>query len=245
VFRSNRKGTYDLFVKSSSNLGSDEPLLERYPVLYLLHGSADVPSGWTMTGNANVILDNLLADNKAKPMIVVMPLGHMTPVAATPLALNAPRPSTPPAGQTLMEQYLLTEVIPFIEGKYRVAAGRENRAMAGLSMGGLQTHTIAFKHLDMFSGIGLFSAPGNPLASVESLLTDPKGLNARLNTLFVGVGERDDRYAINKKFVDALTEKQVKHVWRPIENAGHTWPVWRICLSEFVPLLFQNKALTQ
>ena len=140
-----------------------------------------------------------------------------------------------------MEQYLLTEVIPYIEGKYRVASGRENRALAGLSMGGLQTHVIAFKHVDMFSGIGLFSASGNPLASADSSLKNPESLNASLKALYIGVGDRDNLHAVNKRFADVLTEKHVKHVWRPIEGAAHTWGVWRICLSEFVPMLFRNE----
>ncbi len=112
----------------------------RYPVLYLFHGSNDVAAGWTLAGCANLILDNLLAEKKAVPMIVVMPYGHAVPFGA---------PREQQANNTaLFEQYLLKDVVPLVESKYRTAPGREKRAIAGLSMGGGQALTIGFSHLD-------------------------------------------------------------------------------------------------
>ena len=117
---------------------------QRYPVLYLLHGSNDTAAGWTMAGNANFVADNLLADKKMVPMIIVMPWGHATPFGT-------------PGNDALFENYVLQDVIPTVEAKYRVAPGRQNRAIAGLSMGGGQSLRIGLGHLDLFSAVASFS----------------------------------------------------------------------------------------
>jgi enterochelin esterase family protein len=128
--------------------GYEKGTKRRYPVLYLFHGSNDTAGGWTLAGHANFILDNLLAEKKAVPMIIVMPFGHAVPYGARGGQVN---------NTDLYEQYVLKDVMPMVESKYRVLPGRTNRAIAGLSMGGGQALTIGFKHLELFSAIGSFS----------------------------------------------------------------------------------------
>ena len=205
---------------------------QRYPVLYLLHGSGDTAESWTQVGATNLILDNLIAEKKAKPMIVVMPLGHAVPFGS-PREIAAK--NTP-----LMEEYLLKELLPWAEAKYRIVAGRQNRALAGLSMGGGQTFNIGFTHLDLFSALGMFStAPGADFATkFKALLDDSKGTNAKLKVLWYANGDKDPVFVRAKETSDLLNKHQIRHTFRVIEGGLHTWPVWRKCLSEFVPLLF-------
>ena len=206
----------------------------RYPVLYLLHGSGDTAESWTQVGATNLILDNLIADKKAQPMIVVMPLGHAVPFGS-PREIAAK--NTP-----LMEEYMLKELMPWAEAKYRIAPGRQNRAMAGLSMGGGQTFNIGFAHLDLFSALGVFSsAPGQDFAAkFKTVLDDAKGTNAKLNVLWYASGDKDPVFTRAKETSELLDKHQIRHTFRVIEGGLHTWPVWRRCLSEFAPLLFSG-----
>jgi enterochelin esterase family protein len=207
---------------------------ERYPVLYLLHGSGDTAESWTQAGSANLILDNLIAEKKARPMIVVMPLGHAVPFGS-PREIQAK--NTP-----LMEEYMLKEIMPWAEANYRIAPGRQNRALAGLSMGGGQTFSIGFGHLDLFSAIGVFSsAPGPDFATkFKALLDDPKGLNAKLNLFWYANGDQDPVFPRAKEASELFNKHQIRHTFRVYEGGLHTWPVWRRCLSEFAPLLFNG-----
>jgi len=208
---------------------------QRYPVLYLLHGSGDTAESWTQVGAANLILDNLIAEKKARPMIVVMPLGHAVPFGS-PREIAAK--NTP-----LMEDYMLKELMPWAEAKYRIAPGRENRALAGLSMGGGQTFNIGFEHLELFSALGVFSsAPGPDFAAkFKVVLDDAKGTNSKLNVFWYANGDKDPVFTRAKETSDLLNRHQIRHTFRVIENGLHTWPVWRRCLGEFVQLLFQGK----
>jgi enterochelin esterase family protein len=205
----------------------------RYPVLYLLHGNQDVAAGWTWTGAANLILDNLIAEKKAVPMIVVMTNGHAVPYG------------TPPApgknNNELFEQYLLKEVEPMVEANYRVAAGRINRAIAGLSMGGGQATQIGLGHLDRYAWVGVFSSGSaqNFETRYKALLDDPKTTNERLKLLFIGVGKTDPGYARVKQFSEMLTAHKIHSVYWETEGA-HVWPVWRRCLVETATRLFQK-----
>jgi len=207
---------------------------QRYPVLYLLHGNGDTAESWTQVGATNVILDNLIAEKKAKPMIVVMPLGHAVPFGS-PREIAAQ--NTP-----LMEEYLLKEILPWAEAKYRVAPERQNRAMAGLSMGGGQTFNIGLAHLELFSALGVFSsAPGSDFAAkFKDLLDDPKGTNAKLNVFWYANGDKDPVFPRAKETSDLLNKQGIRHNFRIYEGGLHTWPIWRRCLSEFAPLLFQG-----
>ncbi len=206
----------------------------RYPVLYLLHGSNDTAAGWTMAGNANFVLDNLLAGGKMVPMIVVMPFGHATPfgVPAAPGGIT---------NDDLFAQYLLTDVIPTVEARYRVAPGRDNRAIAGLSMGGGQSLRIGLGHLDLFSAVASFSGavPADFETRFSALLKDSAGTNQKLKTLWIGCGQQDSLFGRSKGLSELLTKYQVRHVFHPTGGV-HNYTVWRKYLAEYAPLLFRQ-----
>jgi len=208
----------------------------RYPVLYLVHGSGDVPESWVNAGHANFILDNLIADGKAKPMIVVMPAGHAVP-------FSAPR-NGPVTNNDLFEQYLVKEVIPAVEGKYRVAPGARNRALAGLSMGGGHTIYTGFSHPELFHALGIFS-PGLPRdfeSKFAPVLKDPKAFNAKVNMVWVACGDQDGtvQYPRVKAWEESLNQHGIPATFHTYAGA-HTWPVWRMSLGDFVPLLSTGK----
>lgn len=208
----------------------------RYPVLYLVHGSGDVPESWTNAGHANWILDNLIAQKRARPMVVVMPAGHALP-------FTAPR-NGPVSNNDLFEQYLTKEVIPVMEAKYRIASGSRNRALAGLSMGGGHTIYTGFSHPDLFSALGIFS-PGLPRdfdTKFAGVLGDSKAFNAKVKTVWVACGESDDtvQFARVKKWAESLNTAGIPETFHAYPGA-HTWPVWRVSLTDFLPLLFTEK----
>jgi enterochelin esterase family protein len=215
----------------------------RYPVLYLVHGAGDTALGWTTAGAANLILDNLIAEKKAVPMIVVMPFNGR----------NAATPGVPPAGAgagtggpapSPFEDYMVKELIPYVDGKYRVAPGRENRAMAGLSAGGAATYNVGLKHLELFSSFGMFSAAGGGGADFATrypqLAADAKAANARINVFWIGCGTEDPLVKSAKTFDAELTRLQIKHGYAE-RAGGHVWPIWRWALAEFAPQLFQKR----
>ena len=205
----------------------------RYPVLYLLHGSNDTAAGWTMAGNANFVLDNLLAGGKALPMIVVMPFGHAT-------AFGVPVPQGGITNDALFEDYLLKDVIPTVEARYRVSPGRENRAIAGLSMGGGQSLRIGLGHLDLFSAVASFSGavPADLETRFAALLKDSSGINQKLKTLWIGCGRQDSLFARSSNLSELLTKYQVKHIFYPIDGV-HNFTAWKKFLAEYAPLLFR------
>ena len=210
--------------------GYEKDSKQQYPVLYLFHGSNDTAGGWTLAGHANFILDNLLAEKKAVPMIVVMPFGHAVPFGGRGQGNNT----------DLYEQYIVKDVIPLVDGKYRVKPGRENRAIAGLSMGGGQSIAIGFRHLDLFSAIGAFSAaiPGDFEKEFGAKIANSKDINSKLKVLWFACGKQDSLFERSQKFSDLLDAKQIKHTFRPSEGA-HVYKVWRMYLGEFAPLLFK------
>ena len=204
-----------------------------YPVLYLVHGSGDVPESWVNAGHANFILDNLIAEGRAKPMIVVMPAGHAAP-------FGAPR-GGPVSNNELFEQYLVKEVIPSVEAKYRTATGARNRVLAGLSMGGGHTIYTGFSHPDLFGALGIFS-PGLPRdfdAKFQSILQDPKAFNSKVRLTWIACGDNDTtvQYPRIKAWAESLKEHGIDESFHTYAGA-HTWPVWRMSLTDFVPLLF-------
>jgi len=213
----------------------------RYPVLYLVHGAGDTALGWTTAGAANLILDNLIAEKKAAPMIVVMPFNGSSATAAS--APAGGRGAGGPA-PTPFEDYMLKELIPYVDAKYRVAPGRQNRAMAGLSAGGAATYNIGLKHLDTFSGFGFFSAAGGGGADFATryaqLAADAKTANARINVLWIGCGTEDPLIKGAKTFDAELTRLQITHTYAE-RAGGHVWPIWRWALSEFAPQLFRKR----
>ncbi|MGC8794512.1 MAG: esterase [Bryobacteraceae bacterium] len=210
---------------------------KRYPVLYLLHGYSDDASAWTAVGRAHVILDNLIAQGKAKPMLVVMPLGYGAPEIAR---RGGPGLRDPNAWRRNIERFpdaLLKEVIPLVEKTYRVLPDRRQRAIAGLSMGGTQSLVTGLNALDTFAYIGAFSS-GGLLPDYDKVFPalDEKA-NQRLRLLWIACGTDDKLIEGNRKLLEWLKSKGVKYTW--VETpGGHTWMVWRRYLAQFAPLIF-------
>jgi enterochelin esterase family protein len=205
---------------------------QKYPVLYLLHGTGQIEASWTWTGRANVILDNLIAEGKAKPMIVVMPYGHVQREIK-------PAPAAAPgigADTAAIERELMTVLKPMVEAKYRVLTGRQSRAIAGLSMGSAQSWAIGLHNLDHFAYLGAFSGGAN---RAEWEKANAAELNQKLKVLWLGCGTEDFAYAGMKAMDDLLTQKKVKHIWNP-SGAGHSWPNWQVYLAKYAQLLFRD-----
>jgi enterochelin esterase-like enzyme len=213
---------------------------KHYPVLYLLHGYSDDASAWSTAGRANVILDNLIARGQAKPMIVVMPLGYGT----MEIVKNGwTRVLEPTLWQQNMDKFtgaLLDEVMPQVEKFYHVSKDRRAQAIAGLSMGGAESLVTGLNHLDRFAYVGSFSAGGLSTNYVAQFPELDTGANNQLRLLWIACGRDDHLLAGNQQFCAWLTSKDIRYTWT--ESAGaHTYLVWRRDLTEFAPLLFQDK----
>ncbi|HTW31998.1 MAG TPA: alpha/beta hydrolase-fold protein [Candidatus Sulfotelmatobacter sp.] len=210
----------------------------KYPVLYLLHGYSDDASGWTSVGRANVILDNLIAQGKAKPMVVVMPLGYGT---MEMIRLNWSAWShTEVRDENFAKftQALLTEVMPRIESEYHVSSDRKDRAIAGLSMGGSESLLTGLNNLDKFAWIGAFSSGGIPDQFQKDFPALDAKTNQQIKLLWIACGTEDHLITVNRNLRAWLTTKGVQHT--DIETPGmHTWMVWRRNLSALAPLLFR------
>jgi len=222
--------------------GYDPKAKRRYPALYLLHGYSDDASAWTAVGRAHVILDNLLAHGKAKPMIVVMPLGYGAPEILAP---GSPAFRDANLMQRNMERFrqaLLTEVIPQIEKAYRVSPDRRARAIAGLSMGAAESLFTGLNTLERFAWIGAFSSGGLSQDFDKTFPALDSKANAQLHLLWIACGTDDRFIGANRKFRESLKSKGIEHT--DIETPGaHTWMVWRRNLAEFAPLLFQGQKM--
>jgi len=239
---------------------------KRYPVLYLQHGAGEDETGWGSQGHAGLIMDNLIAEGKAKPFIIVMAngggigppgggpgrapaivLGGAAPagpppsaVAGAPTAAPAQRGPVGPGGRVFnfsaFEHLLLDELIPYIDENFRTLADQSHRAMAGLSMGGMQTRSISMAHLDKFAYIGVFSggsiAPAD-IANVASFKKTEK-------LVFVSYGSRENG-ATAKTNVEALKQAGINSVYYESPQTAHEWESWRRSLYQFAPLLFQQK----
>jgi enterochelin esterase-like enzyme len=218
--------------------GYDPVAKATYPVLYLLHGYSDDASGWTAVGLANVILDNLIAQGKAKPMIVVMPLGYgtMDMIRAAWGAWN--RADLRDTNFRKFSEALLTEVMPRAESEYRITKDRDARAITGLSMGGSESLLTGLNNLNKFSWIGAFSSGGIPDDFQKDFPSLDAKANQQIHLLWIACGTEDHLITINRDFRGWLKTKGVKAT--EIETSGmHTWMVWRRNLAEFAPLLFQ------
>jgi enterochelin esterase-like enzyme len=273
----------------------------KYPVLYLLHGAGDDQTGWTQKGSAGVILDNLYADKKAVPMIVVMPYGFTRPpgaprfgpgdflagtivraadtdkdgkltedevVAAAKKLFKecdkdgkgaidqrqladginrlfarqtfgrGRRGFRGPAVDPAFENDLLKDVIPYVESHYAVRADRDDRAIAGLSMGGGQALAIGLRHPDKFAWVAGFSSA--LFGGQADLVTGPGAAEKKLRLLWVSCGDTDRLMDASKSFHQTLEKKQVPHVWH-VDSGGHTWPVWKNDLYLLAQRLFRDK----
>jgi enterochelin esterase-like enzyme len=219
--------------------GYDKDAKKKYPVLYLQHGMAENETSWSNQGRMNYIMDNLIAEGKAKPMIVVMESGNIE------VAFRA-RP-----GENVAEaraQYgasftplLLNDLIPMIDSKFRTLSNRENRAMAGLSWGGFQTFNITLNNLDKFAYIGGFSGAGiqanNIKTAYNGVFADANAFNKKVKVLFIGIGSVEGPNA--KNLSNALTQAGVKNVYYESPGTAHEFHTWRRCLYQFAPLIFR------
>jgi enterochelin esterase-like enzyme len=227
----------------------------RYPVLYLQHGAGEDETGWIRQGHANFILDNLIAAGKCKPLILVMAYGY-----ARHAGQPAPDLTGKPFGSpemrramqdmmTAFEDDLTQALVPFIDANFRTMTDRDHRAMAGLSMGGMQTFQITFAHLDMFSYIGGFSgaamAFGNQQFDVKTVyngaMADPAAFAKRVHLLWLGVGTEEPAMMHSglEKLHTSLQEANIQHVFYESPGTAHEWQTWRRDLNDFAPRLFQ------
>jgi enterochelin esterase-like enzyme len=240
--------------------GYDEASTVRYPVLILQHGAGENETGWTKQGRANFILDNLIAEGRAKPMIVVMDCGYATK-AGTPAV--AAGPGAPPRNFQLafsaFEDAVMDDLIPVIDASYRTIPDKQHRAMAGLSMGGMQTLFITLHHLDKFDYIGSFSGPiianlnaGRPPVSLaqqppfdtktayEGAFADPAAFNKQVKLLWLGAGTEEKQIHDGiKGAADALKAAGVDVVFFESPGTAHEWQTWRRDLRDFAPRLFR------
>src|SRR6185312_10976552 len=237
----------DFFVYTPPNY--DPHRKEPYPVLYLLHGLGDDSQSWLTQGNANVILDNLIAEGKAKPMIMVNPLGYGHQgggMGPTDMIVH-------------FADALLTEVMPRVEKEYNVAKDRDHRAIAGLSMGGAEATFTGLNHLDKFAYVGSFSGAyvmwpgingaggrgrgGQPGIPSEIIDKDFASLNSKANSqiklLWIVCGTADGLIGVNRQFKDWLTGRNVKFTQAEVPDMAHVWPLWRQNLTDLAPQLFR------
>jgi enterochelin esterase family protein len=225
-----------------------------YPVMYLLHGAGDIESGWTLIGRANNILDNLIAEGKAKPMVVVMPLGHTIQgfytgpsksyIAPGPVAGAPAGPGGPAAGPAPLQPFahdLLEDVMPMIEKTFKVSSKPDDRAIAGLSMGGGQTFNIALNKPELFRYVAAMSPAANGVneTGYPAVFKDPSFVNKQFKLFWVGVGKDDTLVGNGVKAADAaLTKAGINHTFE-IGEGRHEWTVWRYNLNKVAPMLFK------
>jgi len=227
---------------------------DRYPVLYLLHGAGDVDQSWSTVGRAGVILDNLIASRKAKPMLVVMPAGHVDGAGA-PLgaAARASASANAGLGAAATDPFVtdfVSDLMPYVEKSYRVSTDRQSRAIAGLSMGGNQTLNIAIPRLEQFAYVGVFSSGilsggrggstpfGQEFEKQNAAALDNASSKRGFKLLWFGTGKDDFLIETTRSSVALMK----KHGFAPVfveSEGGHTWLNWRDYLSEFAPQLFK------
>ena len=248
----------------------DKEPARRYPVLYLQHGAGEDETGWGNQGRVNLIMDNLIAAGKAKPFIIVMDNGgnigggpgrggrgrgaRMGAASVTATAPSATTAGGPPArGRGFggrggfnfgpFHTVLLDELIPYIDGNYRTLTDQPHRAMAGLSMGGMQTKSISLAHLDTIAYIGIFS--GGTIAPTD--ITNPAAFKQKVKVVFMSYGSRENALggsgpasAAAKAAAEALNQAGIRSIVYTSPETAHEWQSWRRSLHEFAPLLFQD-----
>jgi enterochelin esterase-like enzyme len=210
-----------------------------YPVLYLLHGFSDDASAWTAVGRANVILDSLIAQGAAKPMLVVMPLGYGAPEIVRRGFQGLGDETLRRRNYDKFREALIDEVMPRVEKEYRVAKTRQGRAVAGLSMGGAESLLVGLNTVSRFAWVGAFSTGGLTEDFDRAFPALDTSANSQLRLLWIACGTEDRLIDPNRKFRAWLGAKGVRH--EAVETPGaHTWMVWRRNLASFVPLLFAS-----
>jgi len=244
-------GTVQTIPYKSRALGTDRKVVvytppnyettsSRYPVLYLLHGAGSNETSWTERGRAQVILDNLIAEGKLKPLVVVMPFGYAFARAAGARGDSAENKQQ----REGFTRDLLEDVIPLIDKTLRVYGDREHRAIAGLSLGGAQSLAIGLSNINLFSRVAGFSsamgAANNPASGgvdFSKVLADPAQINKQLKLLWVGCGTEDSLFDSNKEFSALLSKQKIEHIFR-VTGGAHNYPVWQRYLNEVAPMLF-------
>jgi enterochelin esterase-like enzyme len=236
----------------------DEQAKVRYPVLYLQHGGGEDETGWIRQGHANFILDNLIASKTAKPMIIVMAYGYARRAGHVDPDLTGKPFGSPEMMKAMQEMSQAFEddmtqaLIPFIDSTFRTVADRDHRAMAGLSMGGMQTFQVTFDHLELFSYIGGFSGAGgmsmmrgdqklDMKTAFSGALADPAAFAKRVHLLWIGVGTEEPAmmHAGIVKLHAALDDAKITHIFYESLGTAHEWQTWRRDLKDFAPRLFQ------
>jgi len=206
----------------------------RYPILVLLHGSGSTETGWTAVGSANLIADNLLAERRMRPMLIVMPNGHNS-------ASSEPDGS-PAAHADRVEQDLLRDVIPLVESLYRSERRPEYRAIAGASMGGYQALAYGLRQTERFGNIGVFSAGAHGVeggrGGVDAVAA---GKLKHIGLFWIGIGSRDPLPKDAQALDAILVQHKVPHQYNVTPDEGHTWLFWRRCLADFLPQLFRHQ----
>jgi enterochelin esterase family protein len=215
----------------------------KYPVVYLLHGLNDFERGWTQSGMANNIMDNLLADKQAVPAIIVMPFGHATTGATGKqpeiLALQKSLGYAPPAPGAPgwnMEKEMLDYVIPYIEKEFRVVKDKQHRAIMGYSMGGGHSTSIGFGHPELFAYVAGFSGYG----STSLLTADPAKTNKNYRMIFIGSGTEDTAVISGRTMHQTLTTAGIKHIWSEDPGYGHDYQIWRQYLYRLLQQTFRD-----
>jgi enterochelin esterase family protein len=235
----------------------DTQTKERYPVLYLQHGGGEDETGWIRQGHANFILDNLLATKSCKPMIIVMAYGYARR-AGQPAPDMTGKPFGSPEMMKAMQEMVAAfeddvtqALIPYVDSNFRTIADRDHRAMAGLSMGGMQTFQVTLNHLDLFSYIGGFSGAAGPLVlggqkldpktAYNGVFADPAAFRKKVHLLWIGVGTAEpERMRTGLQTLHAsLEEAKIQHVFYESPGTDHEWQTWRRDLKDFAPRLFQ------
>jgi enterochelin esterase-like enzyme len=255
-YHSSVTGTWrDAFVYTPPDYDSAKT---RYPVLYLQHGGGEDETGWIRQGKANFILDNLIANGSTKPMIIVMANGYATRAGYVVPDLSGTPFGSPEFMKVMMERMGAFEddmtkvLIPFIDQTFRTLPDRDNRAMAGLSMGGMQTFQVTFNHLDLFSYIGGFSGAGGMMmmrsgekldlkTAFNGAMADPAAFAKKVHLLWIGVGtnEPERMKAGLESLNTALDEAKIPHVFYESPGTDHEWQTWRRDLKDFAPRLFK------
>jgi len=269
----------------------DTNIKAKYPVLYLLHGWGENEQGWHVQGHVDIIMDNLIAEKKARPMIIVMdnlnavkpgdsatlyaargaitqavpqpqPAPGAPPAAGRPAAGAPGAAGAPPAGAAraagpgaagrggmgafgagVFTEMMFTDLVPMVERTFRVAPGRENRAMAGLSMGGMQTSMTGLANLDRFAYLGFFSGAGggrggfDPKTASGGVFADAAAFNQKVKVFFLGIGSEEGPGT--KTYSEQLTQAGITNVYYESPGTAHEWLTWRRCFREFAPRLFR------
>ena len=223
---------------------------QRYPVLYLQHGSGEDERGWPIQGRVSQIMDNLIAEGKTRPMLIVMGNGYARrPDEPVGIVRSGPGARLDPKQIFgALDDVIVKDLIPMIDATYRTLPDREHRAMAGLSMGGMQTFLIGLNHMDLFASLGGFSGAGLGFGNIAfdsktahgGVMANAESFNQKMRLIWLGIGtaEAPNMYAGVNNYHSGLASAGIKHVYYESPGTAHEWQTWRRSLHEFAPLLF-------